>query len=275
MSTIKLLLLTPLLLALAYVSFVGLMYVSQRALLFPGASKTPAPEYASWGKKVSIKTFDGESLHGLYSKGQPGKPTILFFLGNADRVGNYAFLAQALVSRGIGLLAISYRGYPGSTGSPSENSLLSDGITAFDWLAGRAEGGIVVLGQSLGSGVAVHTAGQRPAVGVILVSAYLSVLSLAQSYYPYLPIALLIRDPFRSDLKIAQVNEPKLFIHGRGDDIIPLSSGEALFRIATEHKQMLIYDAAGHNDIWDEGMVGDVIRFVQALENGTRFHQPL
>ena len=268
MNSTKLLLLTPLLLALAYLSFVGLMYVSQRALLFPGASKTPAPEYASWGKKISIETFDGESLHGLYSKGQPGKPTILFFLGNADRV------RQLCVSRpDVGITGHRIAGdfvprLSRIDRLAKRRSLLSDGITAFDWLAGRAEGGIVVLGQSLGSGVAVHTAGQRPAVGVILVSAYLSVLSLAQSYYPYLPIALLIRDPFRSDLKIAQVSQPKLLIHGRGDDIIPLSSGEALFRIAPEPKQMLIYDNSGHNDIWDDGMVGDVIRFVQALDNG-------
>ena len=169
-------------------------------------------------------------------------------------------------TRGIGLLAISYRGYPGSTGSPSEDGLLTDGIAAFDWLSVRSEGEIVVLGQSLGSGVAVNTAGQRPAVAVILVSAYLSVLSLAQTHYPFLPVALLIKDPFHSDLKIAKVRQPKLFIHGRRDDIIPLSSGEALYRTAPEPKQMLIYDGSGHNDIWDDGMVGDVIRFVEALK---------
>lgn len=128
-----------------------------------------------------------------------------------------------------------------------------DGIAAFDWLAARSGNEIVVLGQSLGSGVAVDTAGQRPAVAVILVSAYLSVLSLAQTYYPFFPVALLTKDPFRSDLKIAGVRQPKLFIHGRHDTIIPLSSGEALYQIAPEPKQMLIYDA-GHNDLWDARM---------------------
>ena len=74
----------------------------------------------------------------------------------------------------------------------------------------------------------------------------------------------LIKDPFHSDLKISKVTQPKLFIHGRRDNIIPLSSGEALFRAAPEPKQMLIYDGAGHNDIWDDRIVGDVIRFVEA-----------
>ncbi len=266
MSAAKLLLIVSLIAALAYVSLVGLMYLSQRALLYPGASATPAPEHANWGENVAIKTPDGETLHGLYGQGEPSKPAVLFFLGNADRVSNYGFLAQALAARGIGLLAISYRGYPGSTGSPSEHGLLTDGIAAFDWLSVRSESEIVVLGQSLGSGVAVSTAGHRPAVAVILVSAYLSVLSLAQTHYPFVPVALLIKDPYRSDLKIAKVRQPKLFIHGRLDDIIPLSSGEALYRTAPEPKQILIYDGSGHNDIWDARMVDDVIRFIEALK---------
>lgn len=266
MSATKLLLILPLTVAFAYMSLVGLVYLSQRALLFPGTSAAPAPERADWGENVAIKTPDGETLHGLYSQGASGKPCVLLFFGNGDRVGNYGFLAQALAARGIGLLSISYRGYPGSTGSPSEEGLLTDGIAAFDWLSARSQGEIVVLGRSLGTGIAVNTAAQRPAVGLVLVSAYLSVLSVAQARYPFIPVALLIKDPFRSDLKIAKVRQPKLFIHGRLDDSIPLTSGEALYRIAPEPKQMLIDDGSGHNDIWNDSTVGDVIRFVEALK---------
>jgi uncharacterized protein len=266
-SATKLLLILPLLVALGYLALVGLMYFSQRALLYPGANAAFEPvAHAEWGEKVPIPTPDGETLHALFSKGEAGKPSVLFFLGNADRISNFGFLAQTLAARGIGLLAISYRGYAGSTGAPSENGLLTDGMAAFDWLSERSEGGIIVLGQSLGSGVAVNTAAQRPAVGVILLSAYLSVLSLAQTHYPFLPVALLIKDRFRSDLRIAQVRQPKLFIHGRRDDIIPLSSGEALYAMAPGPKEMLVYDAYGHNDLWDEGMVAEIIGFIEALE---------
>jgi fermentation-respiration switch protein FrsA (DUF1100 family) len=265
-SATKLLLILPLVAALGYLALVGMMYFSQRALLYPGANTSFAPvAHAEWGGKVSIPTADGETLHGLFGRPSPGKPSVLFFLGNADYVGNYGFFAEALAARGIGLLAVSYRGYAGSTGSPSEDGLLTDGLAAFDWLSGQGDGGIVLLGQSLGSGVAVNTAAQRPAAGVILVSAYLSVVSLAQMHYPFLPVAPLIKDPFRSDLKISEVRQPKLFIHGRRDDIIPLSSGEALYSIAPEPKRMLIHDAYGHNDLWHEGMTGEIIRFVEAL----------
>lgn len=263
MSTAKLLLMLLTVATIAYVSLLGVTYLSQRALLYPGARQ--APVRAIWGESVYIRTPDGETLFGLYSQGKPGRPAVLFFLGNADRIDNYSFLGQALASRGIGLLAISYRGYPGSTGTPSEVGLLTDGVAAFDWLVAETESQIIVLGQSLGSGVAIDTARRRPAIAVILVSGYLSVLSLAQIHYPFFPVALLIKDPFRSDLRIAEVRQPKLFIHGRRDAIIPLSSGEALYEIAPKPKQMLIYDGYGHNDLWDARLADDIIRFVEAL----------
>ena len=142
-----------------------------------------------------------------------------------------------------------------------------DGLAAFDWLAKRSEGGIVVLGQSLGSGTGVNIAAQRPAAGIILVSPYTSVESLAAAQYPFLPVRFLIKDRFRSDLRIQDVSQPKLFIHGRRDRIISLAFGEALFAMAPGAKRMLIYDAYGHNDVWDEhGMVGDVLMFVESVQ---------
>ncbi|MGR9552360.1 alpha/beta hydrolase [Rhizobium leguminosarum] len=266
MSATRYLLILPLMAVVAYVALVCLIYLSQRALLYPGAGATPVPEHPSWGETVHIKTPDGEMLQGLYSQGDSDKPCVLLFFGNGDRLDNYAFLAQALTTRRIGLLAISYRGYPGSTGSPSEQGLLTDGIAAFDWLSAHGGSEIIVLGRSLGTGVAVNTAAKRPAAGTILVSPYLSVLSVAQTHYPFLPVEVLLKDPFRSDLNIGKVGQPKLFLHGRLDDSIPLSSGQALYRIAPEPKRMLIYDGAGHNDILNDRMVGDVIRFVEALK---------
>jgi fermentation-respiration switch protein FrsA (DUF1100 family) len=242
-----------------YAALVAFIYVTQRSILFPGVGSAALSD-PEWGGAVAIATPDGETLHALHSRAQLGRPSVLFFLGNADRVGNYGFLAQALARQGIGLLALSYRGYPGSTGAPSETGLLIDGLAAFDWLTAQGDGRIVLLGQSLGSAVAVNTAAERDAARVILLSAYLSVLSLAQAHYPWLPVAPLIKDPFRSDLRIANVSQPKLFIHGRRDTIIPLSSGEALYRLAPAPKRMLVYDA-GHNDIWSGTVTEAVVDF--------------
>ncbi|MEP9390504.1 alpha/beta hydrolase [Mesorhizobium sp. KR9-304] len=255
---------TFLLIALgAYAALVAILYVSQRAILYPGAD-AGAPIGERWGEAVAIGTPDGETLFGLHSAALTGRPSVLSFLGNADRVGNYGFLARALSARGIGLLAISYRGYPGSTGTPSEQGLLVDGLAAFDWLTALGDGPVVLLGQSLGSGVAVNTAVERPAAAVVLVSPYLSVQSLAQAHYPFLPVSLLISDPFRSDLRIGSVRQPKLFVHGRLDRVIPLSSGEALYAIAPDPKSFLIYDDAGHNDVWNKDLTDEIVRFIES-----------
>jgi uncharacterized protein len=264
MSSLALLLIT----LCAYAAFVGAMYLSQRVFLYPGAAfaSLDSTEPAAWGQKVSITTPDGEVLHALHSPADTGKPSMLFLLGNADRVGNYRFLAEALSSRGFGLLAVSYRGYPGSTGSPSEEGLLIDGLAAYDWLQEHAQRKIVLLGQSLGSGVAVATAAKRPAGGVILISAYDSVLALAQSTYFFLPVGLLMKDTFRSDQWIAGVRWPKLFVHGRRDTIIPLARGQSLFASAPEPKTMNVYEGYGHNDIWSEKLIADIIGFVETLD---------
>lgn len=236
------------------------MYVSQRALLYPGATGGAAAP-GGWGEAVTIGTPDGEQLHALHAPGESGQPTLLFFHGNADRIDRYGFLAAALGERGIGLLAVSYRGYPGSTGRPGEEGLLTDGLAAYDWLAQRTEGPIVPLGQSLGSGVAVHVAAERPAAAVVLLSAFDSVLAVAQRAYFFLPVAPLIKDAFRSDIRIRRVRQPKLFIHGRRDDVIPLTHGEALFSAAPEPKRMIVLDGYGHNDIWTDDLVETIADF--------------
>lgn len=250
--------------AIGYGVLGAMVYLTQRSMLYPGASGGPLPA-ADWGERVSIATPDGEQLVALHAPAPSGRPTILFLHGNADRIDRYGFLARGLAERGVGLLALSYRGYPGSTGAPSEAGLLADGLAAYDWLAARTEAGVAVLGQSLGSGVGVHVAAERPAAALVLVSAYDSVLAVARRLYFFLPVAPLIRDRFRSDLRIARATQPKLFVHGRRDSVIALSHGESLYAAAPEPKRMLVLDAAGHNDIWSNELIAEIVGFVEGV----------
>lgn len=243
------------------------MYFAQRSLLYPGASKAvdALPSTAPWGSRVSIETPDGETLAALYVPAGKARPTVLLFPGNGDNVAGYGFLADLLAARGYGLLALSYRGYPGSTGSPTETGLLTDGLAAFDWLTAHDRTTpIIVLGRSLGTGVAVDTAAERDAKAVVLVSPYESIQALAAGRYRFLPVGMLIKDSFRSDLRIARVTEPKLFLHGDLDNTIPLASGRALFDAAPQPKTFSVQRGRGHNDIWTRGLVEQVIAFADS-----------
>lgn len=255
-------------LALGYGLVVGLMYYAQRGLLYAGASFSgAAPRAAPWGQTVRIRTSDGEILYALRSRAAPGQPTILFFHGNADRVTHYAFLADSLAAHGIGLLAVSYRGFTGSTGSPTEAGLLEDGLAAYDWLAEATNGPIIALGQSLGSAVAVHVARERPELdGVILISAFDSIVELAASIYFFLPVRALLSDTFRTDQWIGEVYQPKLFVHGERDAVVPIRHGRSLFERAPDPKQLRILDDYGHNDIWTDELVNEVASFVASID---------
>ena len=228
-----------------------------------GAGPVSAPP--PWGKRVEIATADGELLEALYSAPAEGRAAAIFFHGNADSVVNYSFFAHTLSERGMGLLAISYRGYGGSTGSPSETGLITDGTAALDWLTARHDGPVILVGQSLGSAVAVAVAAERLTAGIVLISAPDSILALAQSHYPYLPVAPLMRDPFRSDRKIAGVDAPKLFLHGDRDTIVPLRHGRALFELAPDPKDLRVLDGYGHNDLWSHKLAAMVADFMETV----------
>lgn len=254
-------------LALGYGLVVALMYYAQRGLLYPGASLAgAAPRTAPWGKSARIRTEDGEILYALHARASVGAPTVLYFHGNADRVTNYAFLAEGLAARGIGLLAVSYRGFTGSSGSPTEAGLLLDGLAAYDWLASNTSGPIIALGQSLGSAVAIHLGRERPELdGLILVSAFDSIVGLASGIYFFLPVRPFLKDTFRADRWIADVGQPKLFVHGERDAVVPIRHGRNIFELAPEPRQMRLFESRGHNDIWTDELMDDVAAFIRAL----------
>ena len=214
--TWKILKTLPIVAVIAYALVVALMYFAQRTLLYPGASKAadPSPATAAWGAHAAIATPDGETLAALYFPSSKGRPTVLLFPGNGDNIVNYGFLADLLSERGYGLLAVSYRGYPGSTGSPTETGLLADGLAAFDWLSTRDRASpIVILGRSLGTGVAVNTAAERDAAAIVLISAY--------QFDPCIgarPLSLPSRGRSEGQLSLRSADRPglgtKTFLHG-------------------------------------------------------------
>ena len=251
----------------AYGAAVGYLYLFQRSFVFqPGGTlATPAEEGLDSVEIVTITTADGTALTGWHAEPQAGRPSILYFHGNASNISARADHFRPMLDSGFGLLAMSYRGYPGSGGSPSEAALLSDGLELFDWLAARSEA-IVPYGESLGSGVAIHVASERPARALILEAPFTAAVDIARATYPWVPVGLLMHDQFVSRERIARVEEPVLIVHGAEDRIVPVEHGRQLFGMAREPKRLQIFEAAGHHDLWDRGLWPVVLEFLE--ENG-------
>jgi fermentation-respiration switch protein FrsA (DUF1100 family) len=172
-----------------------------------------------------------------------------------------------LIADGTGIVAVSYRGYAGSSGSPSEQGLLRDAAAAYDFAAARygAER-IVAWGFSLGTGVAVALAAEQPVGKLILEAPFTSTVDVAAPLFWYMPVHWLMRDPFRSDQRIARVRVPLLVMHGTDDPVIPIRLGERLFALANEPKRFVAFPGGGHENLGDFGAIETARQFIGAAK---------
>ncbi len=250
--------------ALIYLVVLGAMFFLQRDLLYypVAAGASPDPGGPSI-QVVQIDTEDGERLVGWWLPAEGDNPTILFFNGNAAGLAVQEGRWRRIADRGVGFLAIAYRGYEGSTGRPSEAGLHRDAEAAYDWLSRRVEPGrIVIHGFSLGSGVAVRLASQRPARAVILEAPYTSTADVAAKAYPWAPVRLLMLDQYRSRDIIDRVEEPVLIIHGDADEVIPFEQGWALYGMARPPKAFVRMAGSNHSTLTRDGAYDHIWRFL-------------
>ena len=234
--------------ALYAIAFVAL-YAGQRKLLFRcDAAEVDPATLGLKAKILRLKTEDGESLLAWSIQPAPGRPLILYFHGNAGGLDLRADRFRAIAKAGMGLLAIEYRGYASSTGSPSEHGLKLDGGAAYAAAiaSGVAPERIVPLGESLGSGVAVALAARHKVGALVLDSPYSSIADVAAAAYWFVPVRALLRDPFRNDLLIGSVNVPTLIVHGTKDIVVPIRFGEKLFALANPPKEFWRVEGAVH-----------------------------
>jgi fermentation-respiration switch protein FrsA (DUF1100 family) len=215
--------------------------------------EAPVPPYCGNPDEVWIKSGDGNEIHGLHWKAPEGRPTMLFFHGNAQSVFEWCLIYEELAPAGCGLLLIDYPGYGKSTGQPNEEGLYAAGRASLEWL--KTEGGvpeerIVLFGKSLGGPVAAETAMHCKPRGVILESTFRSIPHVARKLLPMLPVdAVLKSERYETAERVPGIEAPVLVIHGTRDELIPFEEGQALFELALEPKQHYWVDNAGHNDV--------------------------
>jgi hypothetical protein len=218
----------------------------------------PLPPYVKGAEEIWLETAEGTRIHGLYWPAPAGRPTILFFHGNAQSVFEWALVASDLEALECGLLLIDYPGYGKSEGSPHEQGLYDSGRGALDWLdrqAGVASERVVVFGKSLGGGVATEVVQGREVLGVVLESTFRSFLHVARRLIPILPVEAMLNDErYESIERIGRIRAPVLIVHGTRDELIPLAEGLALFDAAPQPKELYQVEGAGHNDVsWVAG----------------------
>jgi uncharacterized protein len=255
---------------LGYVGVVAAMYLAQRAILYPIPTATrTTPKAAGFARAEEqvLTTADGERVIVWHVAPQPGRHVLVYFPGNGDTLANSAGRFEAITSDGTGLVALSYRGYAGSSGSPSEQGLLGDAAVTYAFAAAIYDPARIVLwGFSLGTGVAVAVAAAHPVGGLILEAPYSSIADVAAAAYPYLPARYLIKDAFRSDERIKQVAAPLLVMHGALDPTVPIAFGERLFALAREPKRFVRFDRGGHDDLANFGALETARQFIGALK---------
>jgi len=170
-----------------------------------------------------------------------------------------------MIADGTGVVALSYRGYAGSSGQPSERGLLADAAAAYAFTVARYRADkIVAWGFSLGTGVAVALVADQPVGRLILEAPYTSATDVASSLFWFMPMRLVMRDPFRSDVRIARVRVPLLVMHGARDPVIPIHFGKRLFALAHEPKQFVSFPKGEHNDLDRFGAIEIARHFINA-----------
>jgi uncharacterized protein len=252
----------------AYLAIMAFMATYQRSFLYVPAPawQAPADHGLPQAARREIVAGDGTRLLGWWiPPKRADAPVYLYFHGNADGLSKRATRFGYLAQNGAGVLAMSYRGYGGSGGKPSEADILADAAIIHATLVSEFPATrIIAFGESLGTGVALNLASTRPVAGMILDSPYLSVLHRAQATYPWLPVSWLLADTFRSDLWIRNVAAPILIIHGTADDLIPNADSEQLAALAKSGQvTRKLYPGQPHVVPLNKGPMPDIEEFVK------------
>jgi len=260
--------------AMIYGGLLAGLYLFQRQLLYHPARSTP--DLAQSGvpdmRPVRLKTADGLDLLAWYKPPMPGRRVLLFFHGNAGHIGHRGWKARPFLDAGYGVLLLSWRGFGGNDGSPSEAGLLNDARAALAFAAsqGVAHRQVALYGESLGSGLAVQLAAEaagtgQPVGAVVLEAPYTSIAEVAQHHYFYVPARYMVSDKFDSTTRIAAIGAPLLIVHGERDRTVPVRFGRELFDAAVQPKQAAWLQDAGHNDLYEFGAAERVRRFIEQL----------
>ena len=235
-----------------YGGFVALLYVAQRSLQYFPERRRTAPRAIGLpeAEEVVLDTADGERVIVWHVPPREGRPVFLYFHGNGGSLRWRDERFRALIADGSGLVALSYRGYGGSSGRPTETGLVEDAAAAYAFAVARYPAERIVLwGESLGSALALALAAEKPVGSLVLEAPFTSAADVGARHYWFVPVRLFMKDQFRSDLRASKVTAPVLVVHGENDAVVPMTLGERLYGLIRAPKRFVRVAGAGHNDL--------------------------
>ena len=253
----------------AYLAICAVAYFGSRAFMYLPDPARIAPAEAGLDDvaEIAFAGADGTKLIAWYAPAEAGRPTLLYFHGNAANAANRAPKIAMMLESGFGVFYLNNRGYGGSAGKPTEANNVADAIAAYDHLRqlGVPAGSIVAYGESLGSGQAVRLAAERPVAAVVLEAPLTSTVDVGRSIYFWLPLSLLITDQYNIERHIRAVTAPVLILHGEQDEVIPVDMGKRIYRAANDPKRIETFPQGHHNDLFDHGAWEKMRAFLLSL----------
>jgi fermentation-respiration switch protein FrsA (DUF1100 family) len=250
-----------------YIGIVVKLYAAQDRILFQPArgpmnvADAGVPGLAA----VTLHTADGLDLTAWYKAGAAGRPVIVYFHGNSGDLDDRAGRLRLFDSFGWGELFVEYRGYGPNPGVPSQDGFNQDALAAYGFLqsAQVPPQTIVLYGESLGTGVAVRLATERPVGAVVLDSPYVSIAAVAQARFWFLPVALLIKNPFTLRARITGIHAPLLVMQGALDHVVPPAQGVAVYEAALPPKAFWSGPGTYHYNVLESGGAAVLRDFVR------------
>ena len=225
---------------LAYFIIILFVYFYQRNLLYHPSENNYLNDKITFNyEEIFIETDKKIKLKSWFIKKDLDKfKTILIFHGNAGNLFNRVYKLNELNKLDVNILLISWRGFSGNKGKPTEKNLYRDADEAVKWLnnQGAISKNIILYGESLGTGVATELGTSNAFGGIILESPFTSIANAAKIYYPYLPVNIILKDRYDSIGKIKNINTPIFIMHGKMDNIVPQQMGLELFEKANNPK---------------------------------------
>jgi len=254
---------------LAYFIIILFVYFYQRNLLYHPSENNYLNDKITFNyEEIFIETDKNINLKSWFIKKDLNRfKTILIFHGNAGNLFNRVYKLNELNKLDVNILLISWRGFSGNKGKPTEKNLYHDAEEAIKWLNNRGaiSKNIILYGESLGTGVATELGTSNAFGGIILESPFTSIANAAKIYYPYLPVNIILKDRYDSIGKIKNITTPILIMHGKKDNIVPQKMGLELYEKANQPKFSYFPENDDHMMEYNDNLLNSIKLFINKI----------